>query len=89
MEQPIKVWKALLAKFPAYQAELSLLGRCGQKLASVLTGEVDPLQLIFPEGSVTTSEHLYQDSPSYRIYNLLVGKATQLKHTRSLNETEA
>ncbi|QLE41164.1 SDR family NAD(P)-dependent oxidoreductase [Nostoc sp. C052] len=75
MKQPIEVWKTLLAKFPAYQAELTLLGRCGQKLASVLIGEVEPLQLIFPEGSVTTSEHLYQDSPSYRIYNLLVEKA--------------
>ncbi|MHC5767581.1 MAG: SDR family NAD(P)-dependent oxidoreductase [Nostoc sp.] len=75
MKQPIEVWKALLAEFPAYQAELTLLGRCGQKLAAVMIGEVDPLQLIFPKGSVTTSEHLYQDSPSYRIYNLLVEKA--------------
>ncbi|MBW4567204.1 MAG: SDR family NAD(P)-dependent oxidoreductase [Tolypothrix carrinoi HA7290-LM1] len=75
MKEPIETWKALLAEFSAYQAELTLLGRCGQKLGQVLRGEVEPLQLIFPEGSVTTSEHLYQDSPSYRIYNLLVEKA--------------
>ncbi|MBX9255496.1 SDR family NAD(P)-dependent oxidoreductase [Desmonostoc muscorum CCALA 125] len=82
MKQPIEAWKALFARFPAYQAELTLLGRCGQKLASVLIGEVDALQLIFPGGSVTTSEHLYQDSPSYRIYNLLVEKAIAMALSR-------
>ncbi len=75
VQEPQETWKAMLASFPAYQAELMLLGRCGQKLAEVLRGEVDPLQLIFSEGSLTTSEHLYQDSPSYRIYNRLVQKA--------------
>ncbi|MCC5600905.1 type I polyketide synthase [Nostoc favosum] len=74
LNDPIETWKKLLAQFPAYQAELTLLGRCGQKLAHVLQGEVDPLQLLFPEGSQTTTEHLYQDSPTYRIYNLLAQK---------------
>ncbi|MFP4411179.1 SDR family NAD(P)-dependent oxidoreductase [Coleofasciculus sp.] len=75
LPEPQETWNTMLAKFPAYQAELMLLGRCGANLAQVLRGEVDPLQLIFAEGSLTTSEHLYQDSPSYRIYNLLVQKA--------------
>jgi len=74
-KEPQEIWKALLTRFPAYQAELMLLGRCGDKLAEVLRGEVDPLQLIFPEGSLATSEHLYQDSPTFRVYNLLVQKA--------------
>jgi len=74
-KEPQEIWKALLTRFPAYQAELMLLGRCGDKLAEVLRGEADPLQLIFPSGSMTTSEHLYQDSPTYRIYNILVQKA--------------
>jgi len=74
-KEPEETWKELLARFSAYQAELMLLGRCGNKLAEVLRGEVDPLQLIFPEGSMTTSEHLYQDAPSFRIYNLLVHNA--------------
>jgi len=75
VKEPIETWKALLAQLSAHQAELMLLERCGQKLALVLRGEVDPLQLIFPDGSLTTSEHLYQDSPTSRIYNLLVQKA--------------
>lgn len=74
VKEPQETWKTFVAKYPAYLAELMLLGRCGQELAQVLRGEVDPLQLIFSEGSLTTSEHLYQDSPSYRIYNLLVQK---------------
>ncbi|MDF5718965.1 MAG: SDR family NAD(P)-dependent oxidoreductase [Rhizonema sp. PD37] len=77
LKEPNQTWKALLAQFPAYQAELILLGRCGEKLAQVLQGEIDPLQLIFPEGSMTTSEHLYQDAPTSRIYNLLVQKAVE------------
>jgi malonyl CoA-acyl carrier protein transacylase len=75
LKEPHQSWKELLARYPAYQAEMMLLGRCGEKLAQVLRGEVDPLQLIFPEGSMTTSEHLYQDAPTFRIYNLLVQKA--------------
>ncbi len=74
-KEPQEIWKELLARFPSYQAELILLRRCGDKLAEVLRGEVEPLQLISPEGSLATSEHLYQDSPTYRIYNLLVKKA--------------
>jgi acyl transferase domain-containing protein/thioesterase domain-containing protein/acyl carrier protein len=75
LKEPIETWKALLQQEPAYQAELMLLLRCGEKLDRVLRGEVDPLQLIFPEGSLTTSEHLYQNSPTFRIYNLLIEKA--------------
>jgi acyl transferase domain-containing protein/NADP-dependent 3-hydroxy acid dehydrogenase YdfG/phospholipid N-methyltransferase/aryl carrier-like protein len=75
LKEPQETWKELLARFPAYQAELMLLLRCGDKLAQVLRGEVDPLQLIFPEGSQTTTEHLYQDAPTSRIYNQLTQKA--------------
>src|SRR5918911_534731 len=67
--------KAMWTQFPAYQAELTLLRECGEKLAEVLRGDSDPLQLIFPQGALTTSEHLYQDAPAYRIYNLLAQKA--------------
>lgn len=70
-----KIWQELVVNNPSYIAELKLLGQCGSHLASVLRGELDPLGLIFPESSLTTSEHLYQDSPSFRIYNQLMQKA--------------
>jgi acyl transferase domain-containing protein/aryl carrier-like protein len=72
---PQAIWKTLLGQYPAYQAELMLMGQCGPQLAEVLRDQVDPLQLIFPQGALTISEHLYQDAPSYRIYNQLVQKA--------------
>ncbi|MBN3925716.1 type I polyketide synthase [Nostoc sp. NMS4] len=75
LKQSDQIWQELITQHPSYLAELTMLGRCGQHLASVLRGDVDPLGLIFPEGSLTTSEHLYQDSPSTRIYNLLVQNA--------------
>lgn len=82
VKEPQKTWQALLSKNAAYQAELTLLRHCGHQLAGVLRGEVDPLQLIFPQGSLTTSEHFYQDSPTFRLYNLLVQQAiaAALKH---------
>ena len=69
------LWQSLLYRFPAFFAELSLIDRCGSRLNEVLQGKTDPLQLIFPEGSSLTAEHLYQDAHSFRIYNLLVAEA--------------
>jgi len=66
------VLRECLAKYPAYTAELMLLERWGDKLAEVLRGEAEPLEQIFPEGSLTRLEHLYQDSPSFLAYNLQV-----------------
>lgn len=73
-----QIWKDLIQHFPAFTAELMLAGRCGTHLAAILQGTMEPLQLYFPEGSFATAEHLYQDSPSFKIYNLLVAKAVEL-----------
>ncbi len=64
--------QALLQAYPACEAELTLLGRCGTRLAAVLRGETDPLQLLFPAGSLTSAERLYQDSPAAQVVNRLV-----------------
>lgn len=74
-QDPQEIWQRTLSEYPAYFAELSLIGRGGSKLGAVLQGKMDPLQVLFPEGSITTAEHLYQDSPSSRLYNLTVQKA--------------
>jgi len=75
LQETQKIWLELVAQNASYIAELKLLEQCGSHLASVLRGDIDPLGLIFPESSLTTSEHLYQDSPSFRIYNQLTQKA--------------
>ena len=62
----------LLASYPTHRAELRLTIRCAEQLAEVLRGEVDPLQLLFPGGSLADTEDLYQNSPSSRFYNTLI-----------------
>ncbi len=51
--------------------EAALLSRCGPKLAEVLRGEVDPLQLLFPGGSTAVAEELYHHAPHAQVYNRL------------------
>jgi len=77
-DQPDELWRNLWHRFPGAQAELLLVRQCGDRLAEVLKGSIDPLEVIFPQGSLTTAEHLYQDAPSYRIYNVLAQKAVAL-----------
>ena len=61
--------EALLLECPTVAAELELLSRCGAKLAKVLQGKCDPLQLLFPEGDVTSATQLYQHSPAQQVMN--------------------
>lgn len=49
--------------------EMELLERCGARLVSVLRGEDDPLQLLFPGGSFNGLDRLYRDSAFARTYN--------------------
>jgi acyl transferase domain-containing protein/NADPH:quinone reductase-like Zn-dependent oxidoreductase/acyl carrier protein/ubiquinone/menaquinone biosynthesis C-methylase UbiE len=77
-DNPDEIWRNLWHQFPGAQAELMLVRQCGEKLAEVLKGAIDPLEVIFPQGSLTTAEHLYQDAPSYWIYNVLAQKAVAL-----------
>jgi acyl transferase domain-containing protein/NAD(P)-dependent dehydrogenase (short-subunit alcohol dehydrogenase family)/acyl carrier protein len=65
----------LLKSYPDYRAELSLLARCGARLAEVLQGSQDPLQLLFPDGDPAALEGLYRDSPSARVFNRVVQNA--------------
>jgi acyl transferase domain-containing protein len=53
----------------AESAELALLDRCGGELADVLSGTVDPLELLFPGGSLTEARKLYVESAFARTYN--------------------
>ncbi len=65
----------LLAKYSFCSAELTLVGRCGRNLAQAMRGEVEPLELLFPNGSLSDVEALYKDSPYFRFYNKLMGNA--------------
>ncbi len=59
----------LTLQYSEFTAELTLTRRCAESLASVLRGNADPLQLLFPGGSLDDAEKLYRDSPAARTYN--------------------
>ena len=54
-----------------------MLRRCGGDLARVLTGNQDPLQLLFPGGSFAEARQLYAESPYARTYNGALGETLQ------------
>ncbi|WP_414573579.1 SDR family NAD(P)-dependent oxidoreductase [Nostoc sp. CCY 9925] len=62
----------LAVEYPDAIAELTLLQRCAANLAQVLRGECNPLELLFPQGDLTTATQLYQDSPGAKVMNTLV-----------------
>lgn len=71
-------WQRLVDNHPAYKAELTLLGRCGESLAKILTGHSDSLELLFPGGSFEEAEHLYEASPFAQTFNSMVEQAIRL-----------
>ncbi|HVY83307.1 MAG TPA: SDR family NAD(P)-dependent oxidoreductase, partial [Steroidobacteraceae bacterium] len=75
--QPNERLDALMKRYPAFAAELTLVKRCGPELAEVLAGRRDPLHLLFPDNDPTTLEQLYRDSPSARLFNGIVREAVK------------
>jgi acyl transferase domain-containing protein/NADPH:quinone reductase-like Zn-dependent oxidoreductase/SAM-dependent methyltransferase/acyl carrier protein len=67
--------EAMRASGTPFSGELELLVRCGERLAPALTGDVDPLSLLFPGGSLDAVHRIYRDSPFPRTYNALVRDA--------------
>jgi acyl transferase domain-containing protein/SAM-dependent methyltransferase/acyl carrier protein/aryl carrier-like protein len=65
----------LRARHPEGEAELNLLGRCGAALDAVLRGARDPLDLLYPGGSLADTERLYRESLPARALNELAAEA--------------
>ncbi|MGO4614967.1 SDR family NAD(P)-dependent oxidoreductase [Nocardia sp. 2YAB30] len=74
---PEAQWAELFARHPSCAWELLLLRRTGARLNDVLTGAVDPLELLFPSGSPADTEPIYHTSPVARFYNLIARHAVQ------------
>jgi acyl transferase domain-containing protein/acyl carrier protein len=75
--EPERYWIELLAKYPAQEAELGLIKRCGPCLAEVLRREKTPHDLLFPGGSIQATERIYEDAPFARAYNKLARQAVK------------
>lgn len=67
----------LLHEHPNAEAEIKLTYSCGNGLADVLTGNIEPLQLIFPNGDETLSTKLYRDSTVCKLMNLSIQKTVE------------
>ncbi|NEO43740.1 MAG: SDR family NAD(P)-dependent oxidoreductase [Moorea sp. SIO4A3] len=67
--------QSLLSQYPDEAATLTLLERCASQLSGVLQGAIDPVQLVFPQGDLTTATQLYQDSAVAKVMNTIVEKA--------------
>ncbi|MDP9360665.1 MAG: SDR family NAD(P)-dependent oxidoreductase [Acidobacteriota bacterium] len=67
--------RALAARFPLASAETTLVGRCSSRLADVLRGTQDPLQLLFPNGDVSLAMRLYESSPGTNALNSVAAAA--------------
>jgi SAM-dependent methyltransferase/NAD(P)-dependent dehydrogenase (short-subunit alcohol dehydrogenase family) len=72
---PAAECRTLESKFAPFRAEIAMLRRCGSALAEVLSGQTDPLQLLFSEGSFESAEALYTESPGLRVFNSLAAAA--------------
>ena len=91
-DDPLEMASSLLDGNPVYKTEITLLQRCASNLAEVLAGEQDPLELLFPEGTMDTAETLYQDSPFSRecnqameaLFRSLMGKWPKKENLRIL-----
>ena len=59
-------------RFPDYHAELDLFDRCASRLSEVLQGACNPLELLFPQGSLESTGNVYQNSPMSRAPNGLI-----------------
>jgi len=74
-KNPRQLLAETLERFPECETELAILGRCGERMADVLIGECDALQLLCPNGSLSMVERFYQNSTFSRALNRLAGEA--------------
>jgi acyl transferase domain-containing protein len=65
----------LARRYPEFAIETTLTARCGVELGGVLQGTTDPLDVLFPGGSLETAEKLYTESAGAIAFNTLVRDA--------------
>ncbi len=72
----VRPWMDDLNKrFPQFHHESTLLGRCGPEITGVLTGKVDPIQLIFPEDKWDAIVQYYVEGFAFKKYNDIAARS--------------
>ncbi|MCC5613986.1 SDR family NAD(P)-dependent oxidoreductase, partial [Nostoc sp. CHAB 5836] len=64
----------LRSQFPDYLAEINLIERCGLALAAVMRRQIEPLELLFPQGDLNAIASVYSDAAGAKLMNELVAE---------------
>ncbi|MFI7123134.1 SDR family NAD(P)-dependent oxidoreductase [Amycolatopsis sp. NPDC049868] len=75
---PRRQWADMVDRYPSCLSELQVIRETGGRLGDILSGRIDPLELLFPAGSASLIEPIYRNSPVARFYNQLVTHAVRL-----------
>ncbi|MDZ8138071.1 MAG: SDR family NAD(P)-dependent oxidoreductase [Nostoc sp. DedQUE04] len=62
----------LRSEFSDYLAEINLIERCGSALAAVMRRQIEPLELLFPQGDLNAIASVYSDAAGAKLMNELV-----------------
>ncbi|MEA5529167.1 type I polyketide synthase [Dolichospermum sp. UHCC 0684] len=62
----------LRREFPDYLAEINLIERCGSALAAVMRRQIEPLELLFPQGDLNAITSVYSDAAGAKLMNELL-----------------
>ena len=92
--EPVEALRAsVAASHSIMAAELELTTRCGASLSAVLKGEANPVELLFPGGSLELAERVYEKSGASRVFAQVVehgvaAAVAQHPHERPLRVLE-
>ena len=59
-------------KYPNFASDLHLERVCGARLGDILSGKVDPMEVMFPGGSVERFSDFYKEGADFLAYNELI-----------------
>jgi acyl transferase domain-containing protein/SAM-dependent methyltransferase/NAD(P)-dependent dehydrogenase (short-subunit alcohol dehydrogenase family)/acyl carrier protein len=64
-----------LSRYPQLHMEMALFDRCAGALFEVLSGQADPLELMFNQDDANSAAALYKEAPIMRLPNDMIRKA--------------
>lgn len=74
-DDPLRGLEELREKFPRFGSELPLITTCGPRLAEILVGALDGMELIFPGGSAELFGTFYREGADFLVYNEMIQHA--------------
>ncbi|MCB1234125.1 MAG: polyketide synthase dehydratase domain-containing protein, partial [Verrucomicrobiae bacterium] len=76
-ECAIELLDRLSAELPRFASEVELQRATGPNLAGILSGEIDPLEVLFPGGSSDMMETFYREGADFPVINPLIRVALE------------